>query len=458
MRGIKSYIVFLLVAIIIVAILFFPISNVLEGFVDNHIKTEASKSRRLLIEKKDSLMLSLIKNRISGRFSCILFHNNEPQYKPVSPKQRDFLKEYVTKGMNFDNNLYIFNPTFVNEEKYSLNLLCYTITDWNALKGHDKYVPLENKDLNGWFQSGWALGCASGIGDQYECFLVHPYIIDFGNDDSNILNLKEVLNYSFDFFTRNENSDFYNCTDTINFKSFKRLNSPAFKGNDYWYWNTEGALDRYVTDEFHAWQIYGQSWFFKDYRVYLGISNRTIYKLEYDDDYASKKREKLITFYNLILLAIICFIELVIILIFIYRIRAYKKKHTSYLQRVISSSNPKRYMKNGIYDKEKVGIANTIYDIALKTSENDKEAIVLLSKEIEDKLGLFLITHGEIEELRGRSHPKHFMKPYDAQKVKTANELYAKLNTDKLSYTEYLTYIKQVSELYNNTNDKGQML
>lgn len=455
MKENKIFYIIVLVSIIIVAIIYFPLKNEIEGFADNHINMEASGSRDSLIEKKDSLLQSLIKSPISGKFTCVLFHNNEPQYKEISSNQRDHLiKADVIKGIDCDNILYTFNPTFITEEKYSLNSLCYDIIDWNTSKGHDKYVPLKNKNLNGWFQSGWALGCASGLGDSYECFLVHPYIIDFGNKESNISHLKEVLDYSFFFFTQNENSDFYNCNDTVYLKSYVKLNTPSLKGNDYWYWETEGALDRVVTDEFHAWQLYGQLWKYKDYKVYLGISNRTIYHLKYDYDFADKKKEELITSYRFILLFIVCIIELILILLLIYNIRAYNYKKTSYLQRIVSFSNPQKFMKKRKYDKEKLGIANSIHDVALKANENDEMTIISLSKEIEKNLGLYIISKSEIKTLKKKCDPKNFMKPYNSVKIAKANELFVKLNTEKLPFGDYVSYMKQVSELYDKDEVK----
>lgn len=436
---------YFVIATLLIAFLYYPISEALNSYAATKIEEEANKSREVIIEKRDSILK--VKGGLTGRFSCVLYHHSIPQYEKITPKEREFLRSYITKGMDYDNNLYIFRPFFPTDEKTSLNWLCHEITEWNISKGHERFVPLKNINLKGWYQSGWALGSVSGGNDSYYCSIIHPYILDFGEHEINMENINELLDDSYSFFTKNENSDFYHCDDTTYFKCYTMLNTPNSKGKNYWYWETEGAYDKTITDKFSARGIYGQFWRYKDYKVFLGVSNVTRYSLKYDEDFADNKKKEMASFYKLILLIAICIMETFAILFMRNIIRAKKKKSIPLLKRIITCSHPKRYIKRGKYDKEKLEIANTIYEKAINANEDDEEVIASLCKELEDKLGIYIITHREIEELKKTCNPKHFMNPYDAQKVKIANELYAKLDTDVLSYYDYYLYMKQASEL-----------
>ena len=44
----------------------------------------------------------------------------------------------------------------------------------------------------------------------------------------------------------------------------------------------------------------------------------------------------------------------------------------------------------------------------------------------------------ELEDLKEKVNPKRFLNPYNAEKVSLANELYAILTKDNLTYTELI--------------------
>lgn len=157
---------------IIIVLSYLPLQSALKKYADNIIEEEADNSWNMLIAKRDSLL--------AGKLICVLYHNTTPKYDIITSEEKDYLSSYITEGLDFHDNMYLFNPTFMGEEKYSLNWLCYTITDYNISKGHDKYAPLHDTNLKGWFQSGWALGYAHSSGSEYVCYIAHPYILDLG--------------------------------------------------------------------------------------------------------------------------------------------------------------------------------------------------------------------------------------------------------------------------------------
>ena len=98
--------------------------------------------------------------------------------------------------------------------------------------------------------------------------------------------------------------------------------------------------------------------------------------------------------------------------------------------------NPSNFMKN--YDKEKVDAANEIYQRLLQTSPDDKEQMDEIQQQAVKRLKISLIEPSLLNELRKKVNPQNFMKNYDAEKVSLANDLYARLSKDNLTYNEFI--------------------
>ena len=98
--------------------------------------------------------------------------------------------------------------------------------------------------------------------------------------------------------------------------------------------------------------------------------------------------------------------------------------------------NPSNFMKN--YDKEKVDAANEIYQRLLQTSPDDKEQMEEIQQQAVKRLKISLIEPSLLNELRKKVNPQNFMKNYDAEKVSLANDLYARLSKDNLTYNEFI--------------------
>lgn len=447
----------LIFLIVVVGVSYFPLHMLSENVAEKVVSKESKETKERLRNYKDSLLRAVIKDRTTNRYTCVLYHNCVPSYRFIDSKRKDYLKSWIIKGVNFDNILFEFYPNFgMGENKLTINWLCHEITEWNLAKGHNKYEPVNNKEAISWYQSGWAFGCVSrGMdSDSYECYLVHPYIVDFLKNTNNVNfdMLNEILNASYDFFVGNERSDFYNCSQDI--ENFQKLNYWNAEGHDYWYWGSEGAYDRAITKDFEPRHFYGQFCVGNNFNVYLGISNVTQYKLMYDSKYTERKKEEYISKFGLYVNVAISVIEVLLLLSLIIHLFRRNKTNqdisVSLLKRVVELSNPKRYLKSHLYDKQKVEMANGIFDRAIKTDKNDKETIFSLCKEVEDKFGVSLISHSEIKKLREKCNPKQFMKPYDAEKVSIANELYSRLNSNQISCGEYLEISSQIDKMMSN--------
>ena len=100
------------------------------------------------------------------------------------------------------------------------------------------------------------------------------------------------------------------------------------------------------------------------------------------------------------------------------------------------------------YDGEKVKSANDIYSKAINIKESDEVAIKELASRAENELCIHLVSPREIKALKELCNPKKFMQPYDPEKVKRANVLFGKLNKEYVSYSEYTEIKEDIDKLY----------
>lgn len=98
------------------------------------------------------------------------------------------------------------------------------------------------------------------------------------------------------------------------------------------------------------------------------------------------------------------------------------------------------------YDKEKVEKANLIYKTLLETNPDDKEALCIVQQRAVEELGVNLIDKEFLEDLKGKVNPRKFMSPYVPDKVALANELYAILSKEGLTYNE-MAEVEEKSKL-----------
>jgi hypothetical protein len=110
------------------------------------------------------------------------------------------------------------------------------------------------------------------------------------------------------------------------------------------------------------------------------------------------------------------------------------------------------------YNQETIEIANHIYSSAKECKIEDKETIEKLCVEAETKLNICFVRNNEKKELLKRCNPKRFMKPYDAEKVTRANEIYGRIKQGKLSYSDYIKIKSEVDELYNKKSEESTSL
>lgn len=439
------YIVYSLIFITLVASI--PMTMSIRKDAEQKIMEDSIKFRKNAIKELDRIFKENSYNgSATGGFGCVLYYNFVPNFKLTSlgNLKKPFINLYNNDDFLRYNELKSIYAISSNafDKKYTMQGLHDKMMFSNIDLGeHDNL----SKPLNGnnrWiadegpFQSGWAFGYANRIDeDSYECYIVHPSMVGSTHGSLSLNDIGRVLYNSLDYYLNDKRSQFYGC---INKKSTNGFMQLALR-ND---------LDNDTTERNN---LYPDDYVSNDLgRVYISTSKWKKYKVKYNNEFDAEKKRAYIKEHNnnlLIVLSIIVAVLLSIVLVLnIFHAKELKRLKQSILQRIIRLSNPNLYLKK--YDSSKVEIANSIYNSALSTNENDMHTILELCDKIENNLGVSLLEQAEIKDLLERSNPKNFTNPYNAVRLEKANIIYAKLQKEKISYRMYLNIKKEIDSLY----------
>ena len=124
--------------------------------------------------------------------------------------------------------------------------------------------------------------------------------------------------------------------------------------------------------------------------------------------------------------------------------KANQRRTESLYQRLLRLCNPKEFIRN--YDKEKIDKVNGIYQRLMNTRPDDEEALMEILAVAVAELGITPYEPEELEELKEKVNPQNYFTPYDAEKIALANELYAMLTKNGLTYNEFMA-VKEKSKL-----------
>lgn len=169
------------------------------------------------------------------------------------------------------------------------------------------------------------------------------------------------------------------------------------------------------------------------YRVFIATTQEKHYMIMEKERVVKEDRNKLLIWWGIGLS--ILFFSLIIPLTIVEK-KSKKRKSETLYQRLCRLCNPKEFMQN--YDKDKVDKANSIYKRLMETKSDDKETLMEIQDIAVSELGITLIDMEEVEELKEKVNPKRFLNPYNAEKVALANELYAILSKEGLTYNEFV--------------------
>ncbi|MBR6286216.1 MAG: hypothetical protein IKR18_04400 [Bacteroidaceae bacterium] len=308
----------------------------------------------------------------------------------------------------------------------------YRSSDWKGLNQFEdgwNLITLE-RDLEG-VSKTWIFPYAVGYKKQED-----PWLYDYAPDVS------EAVHEAFEFYTKNEKSSFYDSFDKGSIDDVElRL---ICSSNEYYYL----SKDKYPRatrmglslpcEPFKTMPNYYQNGYMHNgyYKVFIACTQPqtyTIKKREGNPD--DKDREDLWLYWSIGLTALM--LTIVIPLAFIQR-KHEKEKEESCYDKLIRLCNPANFIKKDCYDKDKIDKANKIYKKLLEISPDDKDALNAIQLQAISELNINLINHDRLKELKEKVNPKKYINPYNAEKVALANELYAIISKEDLTYSEFV--------------------
>ena len=269
----------------------------------------------------------------------------------------------------------------------------------------------------------------------------------------NNITVEEAVDEAFDFFTTDAKSRFY---DGFQKGSYSKLWSKIYdcgnryydiaKNMDYKWWKDGTPICPIDGKDFYEVKRtspYEEGWMHNEYyRVFIAATQETHYMIIEKEKVIRGDKRRLFSWWGLGLSLV--FFALIVPLMIIERKSKRKKAETLY-QRLCRLCNPKEFMQN--YDKVKVDKANSIYQSLMNTNPEDKETLMEIQAIAVSELGITLIEAEEVEELKERVNPQRFLNPYNAEKVALANELYATLSKDGLTYNEFVEVEEKAKSL-----------
>lgn len=449
-------ILFILLLMIGIAIAYFPFKEQIPIDADNYLKEDSIQNRNLAMRQLDSVF--------NGRkIVTPLYHNFNPKYELLSSAQKSKID-----NKNELYQLYKFRPDHLTNWESPLHVLGADIRIENSQRGKEWYEPLHGGNFYGIWQSGWALGCAKMIsGDKYICYMVIPYMVGYNRQNDSFYyefkpTIREALNTAYDFYTKNEQSEFVNFISRDNMKKFMTLSnelSLIINARNYTFEKVKNEKSDF---EFANPGVFeGTNYMYNGYiRVYIGMIYHTTYQLKYNKEFASWDKESYIEQHEQKLQRYLIMIESVLgFLLFLFAtfyIISRRKTKETILDKLIKATNPKRFMKQ--YNQKTIDVANRIYSLAKDCKPDDSETIEKLCTEAEQELKVSFVDKREKKELLNRCNPKRFMKPYDSRKVTKANEIYGKIKQSNLSYSDYVRMKNEVDELYEEKKEESTSL
>ena len=332
------------------------------------------------------------------------------------------------------------------------------VDDWNQSYGDlaslyelnwgDKYP---NQEDDGW--SIIRIHCGGSDEDFIQTNTIFPYKVGLKKSEwGNFYTVEQAVNEAFEFYSTSPKSGY---SERFSRGSNNRLWSKIHDSNNEYFWIVENENSNRWTlgtpiyhpkgksyDEVQQTMPYENGWMHNGYyRVFIAATQERHYMIEEKDWVVNENRNHLLLWWGISLTVL--FMSLVIPLT-IKESKVNKKKSETLHQRLVRLCNPKNFIDN--YDKEKVEKANIIYKRLLETTPDNNDDLIEIQMQASSELGINFIDNAELEDLKEKVNPKRFLNPYNAEKVSLANELYAVLAKDNLTYGE-LVEVKEKLKL-----------
>lgn len=168
------------------------------------------------------------------------------------------------------------------------------------------------------------------------------------------------------------------------------------------------------------------------YRVYNMYHQQYYYSIEsrFWNPKKEERRRIIKWGYAILTVLLICYI----IPLSVIENKKKQLQKESLKEKLLRIINPRNFMKP--YNEIKVSMANDIYSRLQNIPPDDEVSLKGIRKEISNKLGVNFIDEDILKDLQKKCNPLNFMNPYNDEKIKISNQLYAKLQSKILTIDE----------------------
>lgn len=316
--------------------------------------------------------------------------------------------------------------------------------------------------------NGWCLAKICYVGDDdnfIRTCLVFPYKVGLKKTNyGNYYTVQQAVDEAFEFYTTDPKSPFsdrfikgsyhkiwnkiYESSNRNEYFNIVETSCDAYQGSPICY------PDSMSDDEIERTMPIEYGWMHNGYfRVFIAATKGEQYSLKEDKMAVAENRNRLLMWWGI---GITVLFMSIIIPLTIREKKANKIKSETLYQRLCRMCNPSNFMKD--YNREKVDKANEIYQRLMAISPDDKEALMSLQAEAVADLGIVIIDAEKLEDLTKKVNPQRFMKPYNAEKVKIANNLYSRLTKDGLTYEEFAQIEEESQKLDDSSPEKTDVV
>ncbi|MDE5567535.1 MAG: hypothetical protein K2J12_03740 [Muribaculaceae bacterium] len=353
---------------------------------------------------------------------------------PSKPQKKDINSRFdsLYQWHTYDNELQSWNDSYGDVASL-----------WNLNWGSDQFNEIE--DL-GWEIVGMRY---HGVDDSscIHTFTLFPYQVALKKTKwENYFTVPQAVQSAFEFYTSGKNSP---ICDRYESGSYKRIWNKLFNSeNDYY--------GIYKNENHNGWYVgkpipgsaspeqggpIQNGWMHNDYyRVYVAVTQGEYHGIMLHPwAPAIKEQNKLIIVWQSIIFIIF---GSLITLMLVRNLKEARKNEESLKQRLLRVCSPSNYMSN--YNKEKVSLANSLYQEILYSE--DEFQLLEIANKVEKQLSISIIEESEVEKLKQKVNPTLYMKPYNAQKVAMANELFSIISNTDLTYSDFIK-VKEKSKL-----------
>ena len=422
------------------------------------------------IEKKDEKLFTQAQTAIREYFQ------NQTRYIDIvySGKKVSYVQVPIPEKPKKKDNTQSFYPQVLYERD---------LEDWKTNYGDiyklydlkprykSEYSWLSDNEWTGWLFHG----IESINGYIITEFLIYPYQVGLKRQNDYygyyfMPSIQEAIDESFEFHTTNPKSSY--IKEIVSGEESSIYTLEKMVNNEYYYlWSYDNYCKRLGKERADSiiratdWSKYPVSnprtpveYYFVDdnnnpsnyggmYSGYYTVNNKyqALARWEVKYNWLSDRKTYDLKKARIWCFAVLTFLMLgaVIPLTIIHK-RREKHANEGLQDKLKRLCNPTNFIKQ--YDKDKVEKANVIYQ-QLLTNNLSNDTLMKLQAQAVAELGVTLIDKNRLAKLKAKLNPQNYMKPYNAEKVSLANELYSRVNKEGLTYEEFVEIEKEAQKL-----------